>query len=195
MYRLKDSEMIFVFTGPDGSGRKTVADMVGSTLGIPKVLSYTTRKARPAESDGQDYHFVDRAAFEAAIANDEFIEYSEIDGYYYGVKSADVEQLFSEHNHIYLVLNTKGTKTLKEQFGEKVKRIFLYVSREIIAERQRVSGADDAVVAKNLAHYDEEMAYMSTCRYAYENLDLAHTVFSISQRLDQYMTRNLIDKD
>jgi guanylate kinase len=195
MYKLKDSEMIFIFTGPDGAGRKTVADMVGSTLGIPKVLSYTTRKARPAEADGQDYYFVTDAAFKEAIANDEFIEYTEIDGSFYGVKSADVEKMFSENDFIYVVLNTKGTQTLKEKYGEKVKRVYLYVSRDVIADRQSAASADEATIAKNLAHYDEDIAYMPNCRYSYENIDLAHTTFAISQRLDKYMSRDLIDKD
>lgn len=195
MYRLKDTEMIFIFTGPDGSGRKTVADMVGSTLGIPKVLSYTTRKARPAESDGQDYHFITREEFELAIAADEFIEHTEIDGYYYGVKSADIEQMFNENDFIYVILNSQGTQTLKEKYGEKAKRIFLYVSRDMIAERQRLSGASEEIVQSKLDHYDEEFAYITNCRYAYENIDLAHTTFSVSQRLDKYMKRDLIDKD
>ena len=195
MYRLKESETIFIFTGPDGSGRKTVADMVGSTLELPKVLSYTTRKARPAEEDGQDYHFITREDFERAIANDAFIEYTEIDGDYYGVKSADIEQMFKEYDFIYVVLNAKGTKTLKAQYGEKVKRIFLHVSRDLIIERQKKLNVDEAVLQKHLNHYDEDMAYMSSCKHTYENIDLAHTAFSVTQILEKYIKRDLVDKD
>ena len=195
MYNLKESEMIFIFTGPDGSGRKTIADMVGTTLGLPKVLSYTTRKAKPAEADGQDYNYISREEFERAIGNGEFVEHSEINGDYYGVKSADIEQMFKENDFIYVVLNTNGTKTLKEQFGEKVKRIFIHVSRDEIIQRQKKLGVSEEVLQKHLDHYDEDLAYISSCKHAYENLDKAHTVFAVSQILDKYMKRDLVDKD
>ena len=63
MYTLKEKEMIFVFTGPHGAGRKTVAEMSGSTLGLKQVISYTTRPQRPTEFDGQDYHFITSKQF------------------------------------------------------------------------------------------------------------------------------------
>ncbi len=195
MYRLKDKEMIFVFTGPDGSGRKTVADMVGTTLGLNKVLSYTTRQPRPGEVDGQDYHFITLDAFLAAKANDEFIEEVEIDGVHYGIKNQDVEDMFKKDKFIYLILNAKGAKMLKDTYGDKVTRVFIYVDKNTVVERQKKAGATDQLIENHMAHYDEDMAYMSECRHSVENLDLAHTVFSVTNILELYMNRDLVDKD
>ncbi|WP_341805056.1 hypothetical protein [Paenibacillus turpanensis] len=85
MYQLKDRELIFVFTGPDGSGRKSLADAVGMTLEMRKVLSYTTRERRAFEVEGQDYHFVTREQFYKWLGAGEFLEAVEIDGNWYGI--------------------------------------------------------------------------------------------------------------
>jgi guanylate kinase len=195
MYQLKEQEMIFVFTGPDGSGRKTVADMVGQTLGLRKVLSYTTRPRRPAEVDGQDYHFITREQFEEAERNGEFVESVEIDGYKYGIKSDDIEELFKQNDFIYLILNAQGARTLKQLYGDKVTRIFIYVDRDVIIERQKALGVSDEILEHHFRHYDEDMAYKDECKHVVENTDLAHTVFTVTKLLEQYMNRNLIEKD
>lgn len=195
MYELKEKEMIFVFTGPDGSGRKTVADMVGNTMGLRRVVSYTTREKRPSEEDGQDYHFISREEFEKADKQKEFIEAVEIDGNFYGIKGYDIEKMFKRKEFTYVVLNAQGASTLKRLFGEKVTRFFIYVDRNVIIERQKLIGASDAVLDSHFEHYDEDMAYKDECKHAFENTDLAHTVFAVSELLEQYMDRQLEEKD
>jgi len=63
MYQIKEQEKIFVYTGPDGSGRKTVAKMVATAFDMETVLSYTTRSPRHYEINGEDYHFVNEETF------------------------------------------------------------------------------------------------------------------------------------
>lgn len=195
MFRPSKQEMIFVFTGPDGSGRKTVADMVGSTLGLKKVLSYTTRSKRPAEQDGQDYHFITREAFEEAERNGEFVESVEIDGNKYGHKSKDIEALFEQNDFIYLILNAQGARKLKQVYGDKAMLIFIYVDRDVIIERQKALGVSDGILESHFKHYDGDMAYKSECKHSFENTDLAHTVFEVTKVLEQYMNRDLLEKD
>lgn len=195
MYHLKEKEMIFVFTGPDGSGRKTVADMVGNTLGLKKVLSYTTRGRRSTELDGQDYHFISRDMFLEAENRGEFVESIENDGNLYGVKSGDIEQTFRENDFIYVVINSQGARTLKKLYGERLTRIFIFASRENIMERQKKLGVSQEIMEHHLAHYDEDMAYKAECGHSFENSDLAHTVFAVTNNLEKYMNRNLVDKD
>lgn len=195
MYHLKEKEMIFVFTGPDGSGRKTIADMVGNTLGLKKVLSYTTRGRRSTEVDGQDYHFISREAFLEAGKRGEFVESIENDGNLYGVKSGDIEDTFAQNNFIYVVINSQGARTLKKLYGDKLTRIFIYASRDTIIARQRKLGAAEEILEHHLAHYDEDMAYKAECGHSFENTDLAHTVFAVTNILEKYLNRNLVDKE
>jgi guanylate kinase len=195
MYELKEKEMIFIFTGPHGAGRKTVAEMSGSTLGIKQVISYTTRPQRPTEVDGQDYHFISQDAFAKAEAQEEFIEVITIDGYLYGIKNQDIEHMFQASGSIYLILNRYGAEQLKKLYSDHVVRIFIYASRDELQKRLQESGYSETDVARYLSHYEEEMAYRTECEHVFENVDLAHTVFDLTKTLDNYLSRNLVDLD
>ncbi|WP_141336685.1 guanylate kinase [Paenibacillus sp. tmac-D7] len=196
MYELKDKELIFVFTGPNGAGRRTVAQMSGNTLGIKQVISYTTRPPRPSEMDGQDYHFVSSETFAAAEANNEFIEVVEIDGNRYGIKEADVAEQLQKFGAVYLVLNRFGAEALKKIYGDKIVRIFIYADRETVERREQERGDSPELIKRYMSHYDEEMAYKDSCEHVFENLDLAHTVFHLTKTLDEtYLKRNLLDLD
>lgn len=196
MYELKEKERIFVFTGPDGSGRRSIADMVGNTLGIKKVISWTTRPPRPIEEEGQDYHFITRDEFMEAAERGEFLEHVEIDGHLYGIKNKDVEQMFEKYSCIYLVLNTEGAEILKRLYGDKVVRLFIYADRRTLEERERKQGIEDAAIRSHQSNYERDMAYMKQCEHSFENVgDIAHAVFDITNLLETYLERDLVDKD
>lgn len=187
---------IFVYTGPDGSGRKTVADAVGLTLGLSKVISYTTRRKRPIEEDGQDYYFVTEAEFREAALRGEFIEHLTIDGYRYGIKETDIMSLF-EKGSVYLILNRHGADILRQKFGdEHVVRIFIYADRNTVRSRQVADGMSEPEIEQRLSHYDEDMSYGTQCEHSVENInDLGHTVFHVTNLLEEYLQRELVDKD
>lgn len=196
MYELKDKEFIFVFTGPNGVGRRTVAQMAGSTLGISQVISYTTRPPRSSEVDGQDYHFVSFEQFQQAEKNGEFIEVIEIDGNRYGIKEAEVASMLQVHGAVYLIFNRYGADTLKKIYGGKVVRICIYADRNTVLDRQKERGDSPELIARYMSHYEEEMAYKSFCEHAFENGDLAHMLFDLTKVLDAtYLHRNLIEID
>jgi guanylate kinase len=195
MYTLKDKELIFVFTGPHGAGRKTVAEMSGSTLDMKQVISCTTRPKRPAEVEGQDYYFLTPDQFAEAQARDEFVELSTINNHFYGIRSNDIQRMFLTSGSIYLILNRFGAATLKKLYGDKVVRIFIYANRDILEKRLRESDDSEADIQQYLSHYEEEMAYRDECEHVFENVDLAHTVFDLTKTLDGSLGRNLVDLD
>lgn len=195
MYEHKGPDRIFVYTGPDGSGRKSVAEAVGHTFGINKVLSYVTRKPRPGEVDGQDYHFITKETYREMEAQHEFIESVEIDGNFYGIRRVDVEQELQEHGCVYLILNREGAQLMKDIYGDTVVRLFIYADRETVEARQRKMGLDPEVVAAHLRRYDEEMEYRLSCEHAFGNYDLADTVSRITETLETYLQRGLVEKD
>jgi guanylate kinase len=195
MYTLKDQELIFVFTGPHGAGRKTVAEMSGSTLEMKQVISCTTRPKRPTEVEGQDYYFLTPDEFAEAQARDEFVELSTINNHFYGIRNNDIQRMFLNSGSIYLILNRFGAATLKKLYGDKVVRIFIYANRDTLEKRMRESGDSEADIQLYLSHYEEEMAYRDECEYVFENVDLAHTVFDLTKTLDETLGRNLVDLD
>lgn len=195
MYKLKDKEIIFVFTGPTGAGRKTIAEMAGTTIQMKQVISCTTRQPRANEADGRDYHFITTEEFEAARRNDEFIETVEIDGIHYGLRGADVEAGLQQFGCIYLVLNRYGAEILKNVYGDKVKRFFIYASRDTIVDRLKERGDSQERIDGYLSHYEEEMAYRNECEHAYENIDSSHTIYDLAKAMEHYLQRGLVDLD
>lgn len=190
-----ERKLIFVFTGPDGSGRKTVADSVGATLGIAKVLSYATRKPRPGEANGQDYHFITPELYDQFDRAGDFIESVALGENRYGLRGADIEQCLAQNGSIYLVLNPEGAELMKERFGDDVVRLFIYADRRTVRERQQEAGIDEATLQARMSVYESAIAYQARCEHAFENYDLAHTVFDISNTLEHYLQRNLVERD
>jgi guanylate kinase len=195
MYELKDRDKIIVFTGPDGSGRKSVAEAVGQTFGMEKVISFVTRSPRPGEVNGQDYHFISHEAYRELERQGEFLESVEIAGNLYGIRTRDVEDNLHQNGCVYLILNHEGANILKNRYGDKVIRMFLYADRRTVEERERKLGLAEDVIATHLSHYDLEMSYRSSCEHAIENYDLGQTTYEITNKLETYFQRDLVDKD
>lgn len=195
MHEMGKKELIFVFTGPDGSGRKTVSDMVGETLGIPKVVSYTTRKPRRGEVIGVDYHYTTMEQFTHDEQQAHYLESVEIGGIKYGIKEADLVSSLQHNGISYAVLNAEGCEKLKALYGDKIITIFLSVDVDTIVERQRVAGSSQELIDRHVAFFAQENAYQNKCDYSFENLDSAHTAFAVTKLLEPYLNRNLIEEN
>lgn len=195
MYQIKGKELIFVYTGPDGSGRKTIAKMAASAFDMETVLSYTTRSPRHYEKDGEDYHFVSEETFKQMHAQQEFLESVEIDGIHYGIREKDIVEAFKKHELVYLTLNPEGAEKLKAMYGDRVVRIFVYADRDTVIERQKIRQDSDDVIARHMSHYDETMNYKNKCEHAFENFDSPQVSFQVSEVIESYLDRKLTVTD
>ncbi|KEF35974.1 guanylate kinase [Schinkia azotoformans MEV2011] len=195
MYQVKEKERIFIYTGPDGSGRKTIAKMVSTVFDMETVISYTTRQPRHYETDGKDYHFVSEDAFAKMEEQQEFLESVEIDGIKYGIREEDIVKAFENHNFIYLTLNPEGTEKLKKMYGEKVIRLFVYADRDTVVSRQKERQDSEEDIQRHLSHYDETMNYKNECEHTFENFDSPQVSFQVSEVIEKYLDRNLVQTD
>ncbi|MEC1721420.1 guanylate kinase [Schinkia azotoformans] len=195
MYQVKEKERIFIYTGPDGSGRKTIAKMVSTVFDMETVISYTTRQPRHYETDGKDYHFVSEDAFAKMEEQQEFLESVEIDGIKYGIREEDIIKAFENHDFIYLTLNPEGTEKLKKMYGDKVIRLFVYADRDTVVSRQKERQDSEEDIQRHLSHYDETMNYKNECEHAFENFDSPQVSFQVSEVIEKYLDRNLVQTD
>jgi guanylate kinase len=195
MYQIKGKELIFVYTGPDGSGRKTIAKMAASAFDMETVLSYTTRSPRHYEKNGEDYHFVSEETFNRMQAQQEFLESVEIDGIHYGIREQDIVDAFKNHELVYLTLNPEGAEKLKSMYGDRVVRIFVYADRDTVIERQKIRQDSDEVIARHMSHYDETMNYKNNCEHTFENFDSPQVSYQVSEVIESYLDRKLTVTD
>ena len=84
MYEKKNG-MMFVLSSPSGVGKTTLTKKIAEkNKNFIISISHTTRKPRPKEINGKDYHFIDKQKFDFLIKNNSFFEYAKIfDNYGY----------------------------------------------------------------------------------------------------------------
>lgn len=104
--------MIICLLGKSGSGKSTIEAMLEKNDGFHRIISYTSRKKRPAEENGKDYFFMDREIMERMYKEGSLIELIEYQGNYYGTPK--VEARYSDW---VIVIEQEGFKTLKNKLG------------------------------------------------------------------------------
>jgi guanylate kinase len=74
-----------VLSGPSGVGKSTVVAELNRTCpGIWISVSVTTRRPRPGEVDGREYHFVDDREFDRLVEDGALLEWAQFAGHRYG---------------------------------------------------------------------------------------------------------------
>ncbi len=118
--------IVFVISGPAGSGKGTVVDLVrkkNPRLGLS--VSATTRQPRPGETDGKSYHFITEEEFLEKVNNDEILEYTRYCNNYYGTLKSEVESVIGEGKDIILEIEVEGGLNVKRILGDDVVMIML----------------------------------------------------------------------
>ncbi|WP_373231892.1 guanylate kinase [Cohnella sp.] len=180
------NSMIFVLTGTSGSGRKSVARRTGEKLGWLPVRSCTTRPPRNPDKPDEDYHYISVEHFEEWEQSGKFIQTVQIDKYKYGVLHKELETVLASNHNVYLILNREGASSLKQLYGDRVVRIFIYVDKQSVRERLESNGTGYEVIDSYLEHYMEEVTYRKMCEYVFENVELGRTVDHICEAMKNY---------
>ena len=103
-----------IITGPSGVGKGTLIKMLMSwrpdLFGFS--VSHTTRQPRPGEVDGKDYHFITIQEMEERISRDEFIEYANVHGNYYGTSKRAVRDVGMQGKICILDIDVQGSESI-----------------------------------------------------------------------------------
>jgi guanylate kinase len=109
---------IVVLSAPSGGGKTTIARAVRERnpdrFGFS--VSATTRKPRPGEREGVDYHFLPRTRFLEAVGAKEFLEYAEYGGELYGTLKREVEKVQQSGQHVLLDIEVEGARQVRQQY-------------------------------------------------------------------------------
>jgi len=138
---------IFVISAPSGSGKSTlVARLLHFDPRLRFSVSYTTRKARGHEKPGENYIYISREEFEERIQRNEFLEYAEVFGNYYGTHQSALESAEAEGKDLVLDIDVQGARQLKKAVPEAVSVFILAPSRDILEQRLRDRSEDSEQV-------------------------------------------------
>lgn len=138
---------LFIVSAPSGAGKTSLVRRVVSELEQVGVsISHTTRGMRPGEAEGTDYYFTDRDAFEKMIEDDQFLEYAEVFGNYYGTSVNAVQQSLADGTDVILEIDWQGAAQVRQKLDDVVSIFILPPSRATLIERLKGRGQDSEEV-------------------------------------------------
>lgn len=144
---------LFVFSGPSGVGKGTLNAKLFAEFGdqIAFSVSATTRAPREGEIDGKHYFFISRQEFVDRIANNEFLEYAQFAGNFYGTPKPYVMSLLEQGKNVLLEIEVQGAMQVMARMPECVSIFVLPPSFEELEHRLRGRGteSEDKVRARS----------------------------------------------
>ncbi len=150
---------IVVVAAPSGSGKTSIAKEILRRYPTFRFsVSATTRPKRPAETDGKDYFFLDRAEFERRLAAGAFVEHETIYGNLYGTLRSEVDAALAQGMHLMFDVDVKGALSIKRAYPEACLIFIRPPSVEILEQRLRARLTEDAeTLRQRMARVPMEM--------------------------------------
>jgi guanylate kinase len=179
---------LFVIAAPSGAGKTSlVKATLAREANLRVCVSHTTRRQRPTEIDGRDYHFTDVATFRAMIAAEGFLEYAQVFDNYYGTSRAALAEAFGRGHDVILEIDWQGARQVRERTRDprsgKPGCITIFVlppSRAELERRLRGRGTDDAeVIARRLRDAVDDMGHHAEFDYVIVNDDFERAVVDL----------------
>jgi guanylate kinase len=166
--------IVYIVSAPSGSGKSTLVNELFKVVkGLDFSISYTTRPPRGSEQNGKEYSFVSKQEFEAMIAADEFLEYANVFGNYYGTASRFLREAETKGNDLLLDIDVQGAQQIKQRLPEAVSIFILPPDRDTLEWRLRNRGLDsEAVILRRLDTARREIENYSKYDYILVNKQL-----------------------
>jgi guanylate kinase len=176
---------LIVISAPSGAGKTTlVRALLASEPQLRLSVSHTTRKRRPNEQDGREYHFTTVPQFEALKAQGEFLEHARVFDNLYGTSRAFVAKELDAGRDVLLEIDWQGAAQVRRAMPECVSVFILPPSRATLAERLARRATDTAeVIARRLAEAAADMSHYREFDYVVINDDFDRAVEEIERIL------------
>ncbi len=155
---MKFKSQHIVFSAPSGAGKTTIVKLLLEKYPELSIsISATTRKMRPFEIDGKDYYFLSQAQFNRAIKENEFLEYEEVHGNFYGTLKEKVDDAVLSGKSVLFDIDVKGAKSIQEAYQDSLLIFIKPPTKEVL--RQRLTdrkSEDEESINRRLERLDFE---------------------------------------
>lgn len=163
--------LLIVVSGPSGAGKGTICKgLLEKNSNINLSVSATTRAPRTGEVEGVNYYFLEKDIFKQMIAENEFLEYAEVYGNYYGTPKAKVMEKLNAGEDVLLEIDIQGALKVKEIYPDGVFIFILPPSMEELKNRLEGRGTEtkEAMLRRTESAY-HEIEYVFKYDYAVLN--------------------------
>ncbi len=184
---------LIVISAPSGTGKTSVIKEILKQFSdkLTFSISATTRKKRSNETNGVEYYFLTVEEFKKKIENDEFIEWEEIYGDYYGTLKSEVQRAFNEGKHILFELDVKGSLKLKKLYPESILIFIVPPSIEELEKRLKKRNTEtQESLQKRIDRAKMELEQARYFDYKVENYDLNQAIEGTRKIIEKILEEN-----
>jgi len=136
--------LLVVISGPSGVGKTTIVKRIREEFNAVFSVSATTRPILESETNGQDYYFISRDAFDEKVQQGEFLEHAEVFGCHkYGTLRAPVNEVLARGEIMLLDIDVQGGIQVQKSMPESLRIFILPPHEEDLLRRLTLRGRDD----------------------------------------------------
>lgn len=164
---------LYIITAASGAGKTSlIKALLAKDEHLKLSVSHTTRKPRPSELNGVDYHFVDDATFLHMLGEAQFLESAEVHDARYGTSQSAVEAPLKDGFDVILEIDWQGAAQVRRLYPHAISIFVLPPSIEALERRLNGRGQDSAeVISKRVAAARTEMRHVGEFDYVTINDD------------------------
>ena len=179
---------LFIIAAPSGCGKTSlVKALMERSKNLSVSVSYTTRKARKGEVNGENYHFVSKATFAQMITNNDFVEYAEVFGNMYGTARSSINEKLSANIDIILEIDWQGARQVRKNMPDTVSIFILPPSKDALLERLKNRGQDDdETISKRMENAEREMSHYEEFDYIIVNEQFDSALIDLKNIIDDF---------
>ncbi len=161
---------IFVISGPGGSGKETVLELITKKTNLKRAQTVTTRKKELGENE-TGRTFISERKFKEMEENGEFIETNYFKGNYYGSPKSGIESELINGRSVLIELDLNGLEAIRRKYSCVVS-VFITVDLETLERRMVLRGRDSKEeIARRLEISKKELKRSKICDYIITNND------------------------
>lgn len=170
-----DDWLLLILSSPSGAGKTTLKNLLLREFADLRFsVSHTTRKARPTEENGREYHFVSRETFDAMVAAHAFAEWAEVHGNCYGTSFAEIDAAKNTHRGVVFDIDYQGARQIVARVPNAVTVFILPPSMtELEGRLRRRADESDESIQRRLANARREIENYGFFDYVVVNDDVA----------------------
>lgn len=166
---------LYIIAAPSGAGKTTLVRMLLEREHAVRLsISFTTRGPRPGEENGREYNFISVEEFQRMIEANDFLEWAEVHGNFYGTSKAWITGQMASGHDVLLEIDWQGAQQVRGVFPGCIGIFVLPPSLDELAWRLQGRGTDSPeVIAGRLAAAQAEMRHVGEFDYVIVNDDLS----------------------
>lgn len=170
--------LVFIISAPSGSGKSTlVEELLKLVPDLDFSISYTTRPPRGSEKNSKQYYFISTAQFEQMKDADEFLEYANVFGNYYGTAKRFLREAREKGRDLLLDIDVQGAKIIQQKLPDAISIFILAPDRQTLEWRLRKRSEDkEEVIQRRLLTASREIENYDKYNYILVNDQLEESV-------------------